>query len=227
MSIIIRRAAALLAVCLTAALLAGCSGEPARTLTAPDGTVCRVYLDSRGAVRRIELSEQTEGASTYVLRPDSRMRDSGDSLVFIDVNFDGRLDVRLATRYTGGNTYYTTYIRGDAGYYTVSALDALPSPTVDADTKTISAPYSRYTVEPETDDFPEVYISEAGTEHYSWQQGALRLTARDSCTYYSESDIYCIAKWRTLDDGTLDAVDEHWLDEEQYAKLEDAPQLKK
>lgn len=230
MSIITRRARRLAASAVTVFLISallGCSAEPARTLISSEGTVCRVYLDSRGAVRRLELSEQTEGSSTHVLRPDSSIRDSGESLVFIDADFDGRLDVRLVTRRVGGNTYYTTYIRGDAGYYTVSALDALPSPVIDSATQTISSPYTRYTVEPATDDYPEVYISEAGTNSYAWQQGALRLVGRVSYTYYSESDIYCVATWQAQDDGTLDAVEEHWLDEEQYTALEDAPQLKK
>lgn len=230
MSIITRRAAliaVLLAACVMSALLLGCSAEPDRTLVADDGTVCHIYLNSRGAVSRLELLRVTEGEDRQVLRPDSQVRDEGEGVEFLDLNFDGELDLRLPVRTSGGNTYYTTYIRGDAGYYTVSALDALPSPVIDSAAQTISSPYSRYTVEPATDDFPEVYISEAGTSVYSWQQGALRLVGRVSYTYYSESEIYCVAKWQALEDGTLDAVEEHWLSEEQYAALSDAPQLKK
>lgn len=228
MSIVSRRARRMavsaVAICLMAVLV-GCAAEPDRTLTAPDGTVCRVYLNSRGAVRRLELSEPADGDSTHRLSPDSRVRDSGKSLEFVDANFDGRLDVRLVTRCAGDSTYYTTYIRGDSGYYTVSALDALPSPTLHPETGTISSPYSHLTIEPATDDFPEVYISEAGTNYYCWQQGALRLTARDSYTYYSESEIYCVARWEMSDDGTLEPAEERWLDPARYSTLPDAPEL--
>ncbi len=220
-----RRAAVMVAVALllcVAAALTSCA-QKAREIEVPDGGVCRVYVAGDGAVCRLSVTMADGGE--VVLRPASRVYDGGAGVEVVDINFDGNPDIRLPVRQVGEAVYYANFIRGGDGYYPVTALDALVSPEVDAAGQTVRSHYLSYTVEPATNDFPEVYIRERGVDIYVWRNGILTLSARESYTYYSENDIYCVARLEVGSDGELEAVSERWLSPEQYGALDGAPQL--
>lgn len=220
-----RMASAMLAgalvLCLAAAL-ASCAHR-SREIAIPDGGVCHVYVAPNGAVRR--LSVMMADGGRFDLRPAVSVHDDGAGVEVIDINFDGACDIRLPVRQDGEAVYYANFIRGGDGYYPVTALDALVSPEIDSEGQTVRSHYLSHTIEPATDDFPETYIRERGVDIYVWRNGILTLSARESYTYYSENDIYCVAYLEVGSDGTLEAVSERWLNPEQYGAIDGAPRL--
>ncbi len=65
---------------------------------------------------------------------------------------------------------------------------------------------------------PETYIDEEGVNTYEWVNGKLKNVRRECVTYYSESDIYCVAVWKLNSDGVLEPYDEQWLSPEKYER---------
>lgn len=205
-------------------VLLSCGGRTTE-LEMPDGGRCRVVTSAGGSVIRLDIV--TSDGAEFEIRPKSSLRDGGIGVEFVDINFDGRIDIRLPSRETSDGVYYSNFIREGDGYYPITSLDAIVSPEIDAQNRQLRSQYSKYTVEPATDDFPEVYISEYGVDIYTWPNGFLTLSARESYTYYSESDIYCVAQFEQGRDGELEAVSERWLSPEQYNAIANAPKLKK
>lgn len=201
----------LLLACLS---LTSCS--PELTLDSPDGkTVCNIYTRADSSVRRISLSYNGGKASSFNI--ESSVCDGGAGIEFIDLDFDSVADIRVAIS-DGEHTRYSSFLCDPAtsSFHVNEKLDSLVSPIPDIESKRISAPYFTHTVEPATDDSPEVYIDEYGLGFYEWRSGRLCEVRRESTSYFSESEIYRVALYEADSDGVLRATSERWLTPEKY-----------
>lgn len=208
-------------LCLTVIILlalSSCAAAPALTVESPDGElVCELYATD-GSVRRIRVLHDGKKSAQYSVRG-ACSEDDGLGFEFIDLNFDGQYDMRLLVSDGVHRKYRCWLRRSDNGEFVKNAkLDALLDPVADEQSKRITASYNTHTVEPAVGDDPEAYIDEQGSVTYAWRQGALVAVMRECTTYYSESDIYCVALWEINTDGELEATSERWLSLEQYAR---------
>jgi hypothetical protein len=169
----------------------------------------------------------TSGGKTITtIRADGAVTGMSDyGFIFVDVNFDGHDDISLVTSIDNNGTKYSFWIFNTSGknFGTDKTLNSLLSPTFDKNTKTITAPYKTHTIDPAVGTEPETYIDEEGMITYEWRQGALTAIHKECITYYSESEIYCVAVWDINADGELEPTDERWLMPEQYAQAGYAP----
>jgi hypothetical protein len=211
------RAAALLITIIISAGLNSCAYfSPLAEFSCGDYT-CRLY--GTVSVKQIKVtagektiaSFKTEGAAAGA--PDY-------GFIFVDANFDGSYDICLAAFYGEEGTRYSFWLWDPVSkaFSTDKTLDSLLSPVFDSSTKTISAQYKKHTVEPTVGTEPETYIDEEGTVTYEWRQGALAAIKKECITYYSESEIYCVAVWDINAGGELEPTEEHWLMPDQYAR---------
>lgn len=204
----------LLILCLSLPYLASC-GEPAEVLTEGDLTI-KIYQDIEGHVSTIKTYRGGKCIDTW--RVNSEFGYAEAPIRFVDLNFDGHTDMRILTLSEKNHTRYSCrlYSPDDDSFYSDTVLDLLWDPVIDAESRQITAYYTKYTVEPAVGMSLEAYIDERGTKICAWIEGRLTVVARDCITYYSESDIYCVAKWEMNADGVLDAVEERWLSPEKY-----------
>ena len=205
----------LLILCLSLPCLASC-GEPAEVLTEGDLTV-KIYTNIEGRTNLIKTYRDGKCIDSWRVKSEFSYAEA--PLRFVDINFDGHTDMRLLTSSDKDNhTRYSCrlYSPEDNAFYSDTVLDLLWDPVIDSEAKQITAYYTKYTVEPAVGMTLEAYIDERGTKVCAWMDGKLTIIARDCITYYSESDIYCVAKWALDEDGVLDAVEERWLSPEKY-----------
>ena len=205
----------LLILCLSLTALTAC-GEPAEVLTHGDLEVA-VYTDADGVAKTIKTYRDGKLLDTW--RPRGQVSYAEAPIRFVDLNFDGYPDMRILAT-TGKHLRYVNRIYSpDTGdFYTNTVLDMLQDPVVDSEAQLITAYYSKYTIEPAVGMSPEVYIDERGTKTCAWINNNLTVIARDCITYYSESDIYCVARWEMDDDGDMEAVEERWLMPDQFER---------
>ena len=205
----------LLILCLSLTVLTSC-GEPAQVLTEGDLEV-KVYTNSDGVAKVIKTYRDGKLIDTW--RPGGQVNYFEAPIRFVDLNFDGYTDMRILSA-TGKHLRYANriYSPDTDGFYTNVVLDLLQDPVIDSEAQLITAYYSKYTVEPAVGISPEVYIDERGTKTCAWINNNLTVIARDCITYYSESDIYCVARWEIDKYGDLEAVDERWLMPDQLER---------
>lgn len=188
---------------------AACSSP---VLEASEGELnATVYADDQGCVKRLEIRRGDRKLST--LRVDSTIADNGSSFEFIDINFDSHPDVRLLTS-RGEHCLYTCYLYSPEtdSFVLSDALSSMLDLAVDSENKQLTAYYSRYTIEPAGMTWIETYVDERGTSTFVWQQEQLTEIARECITYYSESDIYCVASWSIDAYGELSPTSERWME---------------
>ncbi len=206
-------------LCLLAAFLglSSCAFFSPYTEVSNDEYTCRLY--GRTILRKIEVvsGEQTI-AVLRVGNARANIRDCNFEL--IDLNFDGHDDFRLVASVESEGSKYRCWLWNPdtKTLSTDSILNSLLSPRIDYETKTISAPYRTYTIEPAVGTEPETYISEVGVFTYRWRQGQLTPIKKECRTYYSETEIYCVATWDINAEGELEPTVERWLTPEQYQR---------
>ena len=205
----------LLMLCLSLPLLTAC-GDPAEVLTEGDFEI-RIYTDADGVAKTVKTYRGGKMIDTW--RPRGQVSYAEAPIRFVDVNFDGYTDMRMLSA-TGDHLRYANriYSPDTDSFYTSTVLDLLKDPVIDTEAKLITAYYSKYTVEPAVGMTPEVYIDERGTKTCAWINNNLTVIARDCITYYSESDIYCVARWEIDEDGDMEATQERWLMPDQLEK---------
>ncbi len=211
----------LLILCLAVTALVAC-GEPAYVLTRGDLEV-RVFVNADGEAKTVKTYR--DGKLIDIWRPRSEISYTDAPLEFADVNFDGYTDLRLPVTTDGDHTRYANriYSPDTEDFYSNTVLDLLKDPIIDPEAKQITAYYSKYTVEPAVGMSPEAYIDERGTKTCAWINNVLTVVARDCMTYYSESNIYCVARWETDEYGDLVAAEERWLLPDQLERAGYAP----
>lgn len=182
-----------------------------------DEYACRLY--GRRILRRIEVV--ADERTVAVLRVgDARADLQNCNFELVDLNFDGHDDFRFISSQQSEDTKYRCWLWNPATktLSTDSTLNSLLSPAINFETKTISAPYRTYTTEPAVGTEPETYISEVGVLTYQWRQGRLTPIKKECRTYYSETEIYCVATWDINTEGELEPTIERWLTPEQYRR---------
>ncbi|MBQ9079625.1 MAG: VCBS repeat-containing protein [Clostridia bacterium] len=205
----------ILAVALSVSLFTACSA-PDVTLTEGE-FVAQVYLTHGDRVGSVKILRN--GRTIDKWKIDSSVNDSGASLEFVDLNFDGHPDLRLLAETGEHNRYSCRLYSPDAEmFYTNDKLNSLLDVTVDTAAKQLTAYYRTHTTEPATIDSPGEYIDEEGTEAYEWQNGKLCIVRRECVTYYSETDIYCVALWEIDAYGEFSPTRERWLTPDQYER---------
>ncbi len=178
---------------------------------------CRLY-----GFRSVERIKVMSGGKTVATLNTKGALTEGKNYGFnlIDANFDGYDDICLEVKTDDAGTKYSFWIWNPIRkkFSTDRILNSLLSPVFDYNNSTISAPYRSRIIEPAVGPDPEAYIDEEGVVTYEWRQGVLVAVRRECTTYYSESDIYCVAVWEINADGELEATSERWLRPEQYEK---------
>ena len=201
-------------LCLSLPCLVAC-GEPAEVLTEGELTV-KIYTNTEGRTNVIKTYREGKCIDTWRVKSEFSYAEA--PLRFVDLNFDGHTDMRILTSSEKNHTRYSCrlYSPDTDSFYSDTVLDLLWDPEIDSEAQQISAYYTKYTVEPAVGMTLEAYIDERGTKACAWIDGKLTIVARECITYYSESDIYCVAKWALNQYGELDAVEERWLSPEKY-----------
>ncbi len=198
-------------------LLSACGIKAESMISSPSGEI-RAHLTLSGSsVRSIEVYAGEEQVSKYSVKG-AKVDEAGNGFEFIDLNFDGTADMRLLVK-DGEKKQYKCWIYnpGSGGFDTYSVLDGLKNPIVDKENGRIAVEYSTHIIEPAVGIDPEAHIYERGSRYYGWHQGKFCEVGRDCVTYYSESDIYCVAVWELNADGELYTTKERWLSPKKYA----------
>ena len=110
----------------------------------------------------------------------------------VDLNFDGAVDLMLATDVDGDRLSYVCYLY-DAEketYVKSDVLAPLYNIRTDAELKAIFGFDHTYKTEKAYADVPETYTSADVATKYVWKDGALVPEIRVSLTYFSETDMY-------------------------------------
>ncbi|NLW73505.1 MAG: hypothetical protein GX057_01220 [Clostridiales bacterium] len=206
-------------LCLLAVLLglSSCALLNPQTEVSGSEYTCRLY--GRTILRRIEVI--SDGQKVAVLGVgDARADMQNCKFELVDLNFDGHEDFRFIVSRKAEGIKYRCWLWNPASktFIVDNTLNSLLSPAIDYEAKTISAPYRTYTIEPAVGTEPETYISEVGVLTYKWRQGRLVAVKKECRTYYSETEIYCVATWDINDDGELEPTVERWLTPEQYER---------
>lgn len=184
-----------------------------------DGQEYTCLLYGSDSVSRIKVISDEETIATF--KTDGAVINSSDyGFKLIDANFDGYKDMCLITSTGTLGTKYSFWIYNPTSetFGVDKILNTLLSPTFDYSEKTITAPYKKHIIDPAVGTDPETYIDEEGTITYEWRQGALTAIKKECITFYSESEIYCVAVWDINTDGELEPTVERWLMPDQYAR---------
>lgn len=197
--------------------LASCALIPPAALVNGDTFTCEIYGGT--TLRSITVKRGEEiVAKLKVSGINIGAEECG--LEFIDLNFDGYEDIRIIASRGGLGTKYRCWIwnAGRQSFDTDSMLNSLISPEFDGINKTVTAKYTSHIIEPAVGTEPETYIDEIGTVDYNWRQGMLTAVRKECTTYYSESEIYCVAVWIIDETGELVPASEMWLLPDQYER---------
>lgn len=152
----------------------------------------------------------------------SELSDGSYGFEVIDLNFDGLPDFRIIHDITayGDNilTKYSNYLcNSDGTYYARKDLGSIGNVEPDNDTKTLKGQNYAKIFEGKNEKGEYVLFTETISESvYEWRGTTLTEIRRHEVKYYSESDIYCIADYEINDGGTLEAVDEKWIEADKY-----------
>lgn len=124
----------------------------------------------------ITITDRLTARSIQIIKPvDSRapMSLAANGFEFIDMNFDGYADLRLVKATTAGaNVYYSNWLWSPEQEIFVrdAALDALSSPSFDAETQEVSARNRSSAADYQTDfyayDGPELVLTHRENDHY-------------------------------------------------------------
>ncbi len=178
---------------------------------------CRLY-----GLRSVERIKVISGGKTVATLNTKGALTEGNNygFNFIDANFDGYDDICLEVKTDDDGTKYSFWIWNPIrkNFSTDRILNSLLSPVFDYGEGTVTAPYRSRIIEPVAGPDPEAYIDDEGVVTYEWRQGVLVAVRRECITYYSESDIYCVAVWEINEGGELEAIRERWLRPEQYER---------
>ena len=205
----------LLILCLLTTFFTACNA-PSETLTEGELTL-EIYLDSNGKTETIKTYKNGKRVDSWRIRSSARYNEAPVSIC--DVNFDGHDDLRILVA-TGSHLRYAhrIYDAETGTFYTDEQLDKLLDATILPEQKQITAYYRTHTIDPAVGTTPETYIDEQGVNTYEWVNGKLKNVHRECVTYYSESDIYCVAVWELNSDGVLEPYDEQWMSPEKYER---------
>ena len=202
-----------LILCLLITFFTACNA-PSEILTEGDLSL-EIFLDSKGRTETIKTYKNGKRIDTWRLHSSVSYNEA--PVTVCDVNFDGHDDLRILVA-TGKHLRYAhrIYDAATGTFYTDEQLDSMLDVSILPEQKQITAYYRTHTIDPAVGTTPETYIDEQGVNTYEWRDGKLFNVRRECVTYYSESDIYCVATWELNSDGTLEPYDEQWLSPEKY-----------
>ena len=202
-----------LVLCLLLTFFTACNA-PSETLT-EGGLTLDIYLDSKGRTETIKTYKNGKRIDSW--RVNSSVSYNEAPITVTDVNFDGHSDLRILVA-TGKHLRYAhrIYDAETGTFYTDEQLDSMLDVILLPEQKQITAYYRTHTIDPAVGTTPETFIDEQGVNTYEWRDGKLFNIHRECVTYYSESDIYCVATWELNSDGVLEPYNEQWLSPEKY-----------
>lgn len=196
------------------------------------GTITYELYGKYGSVKKIRVSRMDakngKSRSLGSYKADgidrSELSDGSYGFEVIDLNFDGLPDFRIIHDITAyGDSTLTKYsnflCNSDGTYYARKDLGSIGNVQPDNDTKTLKGQNYAKIFEGKNEKGEYVLFTETTSESiYEWRGTTLTEIRRHEVKYYSESDIYCIADYEINDDGTLEAVDEKWIEADKYKK---------
>ncbi len=184
---------ALLAAVLLISALASCTASAPLYSTEVGTRTYAVHGGNRP--NRIVVSEGgvTVWESKVSVKKTVGDRNGTYGLEILDLNFDGRSDIKLITDVDGSVMANVCYLQQEDGSYALSdALSALCNVGIDSEKKAVFSFAHGYSEDKkEYLDAPPSHISTDVTTAYTWENGALKPYRRVSLTYYSEQDVYC------------------------------------
>ena len=180
-------------------------------------------LYGKDRVERIEVTRGEEHIGTYTKKGLSRdvlatLNDDSYGFYLTDFNFDRMPDMRLKVSNNETAVQYACYL-WDAErdtYVYHEKLSSLQNMGMVAVEEFITATEYQYTVDPATEDTPEMYIEKNAFVLYRWIDGELTEFHRKELTYYEESDIYCYAVLERNDSGEMEITRESWINAEKF-----------
>ena len=186
-----------------------------------------IFLELTGterAAKGVTVYKDGEKVASYKISA-VKLKDLPDGvrcLEALDLNFDGRMDFRVLSSVSRDEYRYQNFIcNSDYTYYSHKELDALVNPVPDAENGYITSRsyVKRFDSAVTYENIPRTYHEAYSTHRYVWEQSSLCEVARNSIVFYSESNIYCVGKYRLDQYGDLAAVNEDWLHQDKLDEM--------
>ncbi len=141
-----------------------------------------------------------------------------------DYNFDGHLDLALATAVEGDALLSVCWLYDpEKDTYTESeALSGLGNLKADADLGAIFSFAQGVTItKAPSPDFPSITTSVDSVTKHTWENGVLTPQTRVSILYYSETSRYCYrVEYYNQESGEFEIDQEKWLTPEEYKTVD-------
>ena len=216
----------LLILCLLASSLLACSQEAYDLLYQKEiGEWSYCVRGSNSRARRIVVKKGDDVLWSMDVNVDKNVGNLNGTYGFAaeDMNFDGIVDLRIATSMSGECASYLCFLGKENGYSfeRSDTLSGLCNIKIDTSLRSLFAFTSNFTVEQGGINEPSHHVRCDKATKYVWEDGVLTPDMYAAITYYSETDTYCysVAYYDEELQEFEDSYDK-WLSHEEYDEVD-------